>query len=108
MFDVSLPLLARSEGKEEGEELVRGLMTESLVLEVWHHHTPPTQQLVEANTERGVVSGRRLAPAQVDVLLGVAHIPLLKLLSCTGTYVHVYEEGRRGEGIGGEGRGGEG
>ncbi len=80
MFEGALKAPGQSKGEEElALSIVRG----SLLLEVWHQ-TPPAQSSTLASSELGVVQGRKLSPSQPDVLLGVAHVPLVKLLGYSG------------------------
>lgn len=66
-----------------GAVTVAELLQASLLVEVWHQ-VPKREATTTAGPTARVV-GRRLGPSFHDVLLGVAHVPLGRLLSNTGT-----------------------
>ena len=93
LFEVGL-LVAHKE-KEEGcghGVSVGELLQASLLVEVWHQVPRPEAASTAVSSTGAVgtgVVGRRLGPSFHDVLLGVAHVPLYRLLSHTGTVTTV-------------------
>ena len=88
MFELTLSL---TKDEEDVKGLACELMCASLLLEVWHQIPKHGDQafLKEAvedphGPKKDVVVGRRLGPSFQDILLGVAHVPLVHLLSYTG------------------------
>ena len=92
-IEVSVPIAVGKGGdikvRPSREVQASELVEASLLVEVWHQ-VPKRREggRSSAHTEAssGMVVGRRLGPSFQDVLLGVAYVPLDRLLKHTGMY----------------------
>ena len=85
-FKLALPL---GEEGQEGGRLACQLMHATLLVEVWHQTQQEEMEAISNCGDVAVVLRRKCQRSSQDVLLGVAHVPLMNLLSCTGTLPHM-------------------
>lgn len=81
MFEISVALAGTGEKKWTHGLMATELLLASLLVEVWHQ---VPKKASPCTSSHGSVVGRRLAPSFQDVLLGVARVPLERLVTHTG------------------------